>query len=536
MNSVDAAETIEVLRVFKNVILEGPPGTGKSYSIAAIADAWPRPLGVDARGTLADGSGPWAITFHPSTGYEEFVEGIRYDSERDPHTGKSKGFVLREGVFREWVEVARSHPDRDFLVLIDEINRANVSKVLGDLLLGLEASKRFSHDSHCARGAGDHADCWKNGAATQLAYSNEVLGVPDNLYILATMNSSDRSIAPLDSALRRRFAFVRVNPMSGDMLKARLGLSLPTVGAEVIARSVGALDRVNDALRAAVGPDNMLGHSYLFDLDAQVPGLTGYWMEVRASTGAGGEATQVQLPKKEWVGTLLTAIASPVTVDQLDNDENVVPVEIEYEGRLYRNVKLERIQNFRLVTLEEDGGRLPVASLNDGVMVWSPLGVRRLHLKYIPFDGAKEDILRGFVGKSFDSGRSKSDDSGRSFGAFRTTEAARGDGGELLVWRYLILPQLIDTVTQAYVPDLLIGGLCETWVRQNLPEDVQENVLESLAAFERFLSGILRLQIVQAGHGLTGGLVIEDYLPSETVPDDVRDGNDSDPGDAPTRA
>ena len=515
-------EAISALQVFKNVILEGPPGTGKSFSIAEIAAAWPRMKGVDGNGRTADGSGHWAITFHPSTGYEEFGEGIRYNADGSP-----KGFELLPGVFREWIREARSQPDRDFLVLIDEINRANVSKVLGDLLLGLEASKRFSHDPKCTKSEPNHDDCWLGGAATQLAYSNLTLGVPDNLYILGTMNSSDRSIAPLDSALRRRFAFVRAEPLAGDALRDRLVSALPEVGEEVISRSVDALDQLNTALRAALGPDSTLGHSYLFELDVRVPGLAGYWTETRDTAGAGGGATQVQLPKKDWVDLLLTAIAAPLTADQLDNGANVVPIEVEYLGHTYTQVKLCRPGNSRLDTLDDAGGRLPVQGFNDGVMVLSPLGVRRLRLEYTPFAGAKDSVLKSFVDRSFYSGTSKADSSGRSFGAFRTTEPGRGDGGERVVSRYSTLPQLIDTVTQAFVPQLLVARLREAWVRENLPTEVEAVVLDGLAAFERFMHAQLGLQIVKAGFGLTSGLTIEEYAPTTPITGDVEDGTES---------
>lgn len=523
MTSRVADEAIRALQVFKNVILEGPPGTGKSFSINEIAATWPRMRGVDRDGRSADGSGHWAITFHPSTGYEEFVEGIRYNSARS-----GGRFELRPGVFREWVDEARSQPDRDFIVLIDEINRANVSKVLGDLLLGLEASKRFMHDPACTNSVPHHDDCWKGGFATQLAYSNLALEIPDNLYVLGTMNSSDRSIAPLDSALRRRFAFVRVEPLAGQELRDRLASALPTVGAEVISRSSDALDQLNSSLRFALGPDSTLGHSYLFELDAQFPGLTGYWMEVRNTTGAGGGATQVQLPKKDWVDLLLNAIAAPVTADQLDNGANIVPVEVEYLGHSYSQVKLCRPGNFRLDTLDESGGRLPVQSLNDGVMVLSPLGVGRLRLDYTPFSAAKETVLRSFVDRSFYSGRSTLDNSGRSFGVFRSAEPGRGDGGERVVWRYSILPQLIDTVTQAFVPELLIPGLRDLWVKENLPEDIHAKVVEGFVAFERFLHGHLGLRIVKAGFGLTSGLTLEDYTPTDPQTEDTENGGDGD--------
>src|SRR4051794_41098052 len=127
-----ATEATRVLRRFKNAILEGPPGTGKTHVVAAIADGWQKATG---RPLVGDGSGRYAITFHPSTTYEEFVEGLRYDDA----TGE---FKRRDGFVRLIIEEAEKDPDSDFLVLLDEVNRANVPKVLGDVLLCMESTKR----------------------------------------------------------------------------------------------------------------------------------------------------------------------------------------------------------------------------------------------------------------------------------------------------------------------------------------------------------------------------------------------------------
>lgn len=517
-------EAITALSVFKNVVLEGPPGTGKSYAVADIASAWPRALG-------GNGNGKWAITFHPSTSYEEFVEGIRYNATPPPSTGVAPGFMLMPGVFREWVSAARAEPEKDFLVLIDEINRANVSKVLGDLLLLLESSKRLQHDASCKQGGGAHEDCWSGGATSQLPYSNDEFGVPDNLYLLGTMNSSDRSIAPLDAALRRRFSFIRVDPLGGAELSARLSTALPGVGKEVIGRSVTHLGHLNAALRAALGPDSELGHSYLFQFGT-APGVTQYWMESRPTTSAGGEATQIQLPFKEWVSRLMVAAEATKTVDTLGSLQDAVPLEVDYAGNTFSKVKLERpggTGNYRVSALEEsNGSRLPLASMNDGVLTWTPIGACKLRLEYAPLGGDRDDVLAALCARSTWSRRSKNSDSGRWAGTAWSYGVARGESDERTVWRYSILPQLIDTVAQAYVPDFLVTELRQSWVADNLPVNIRTSVLDSMAAFELFLKGHLQLQIVKVGHGLTSSLAVEEYVAGDPVLTETQGHYDSD--------
>lgn len=497
-------EAIAALQVFKNVILEGPPGTGKSYSIAAIASAWPRLIGTNGAGEPAEGNGSWAVTFHPSTSYDEFVEGIRYNPDpsdpKDPDS-KARGFELRSGVFRSWIMSARAEPNRDFLVLIDEINRANVSKVLGDLLLGLEASKRLRHDPTCTRTDKIHEGCWSGGVTTQLPYSNDLLGVPDNLYLLGTMNSSDRSIAPLDAALRRRFAFIRVSPLSGDELKSRLTTALFGVGSEVIERSVDALDKLNEALNQALGPNSTLGHSYLFELGSAF-GAPRYWMEVDGTAVATG--TQLQVTK-DWANRLLVAAGSS---QSLDAKGSLVNLKVHYEGSTHK-VRLENPANGNV----RFSGGLSFHTMNNGVTIWGSTGTNEVALEYVPFSGDKAAKLAGYQAKSDWSDKTST----RYYGRFRSETDDRGDSREKAVWRYAVLPQLLETVTQAFSLDLLTAASRQAWLDANITAAVADQVAQSLSVFEAFLNGHLGLQISLAGHGLSAGLVIEEFQAIEEL-------------------
>lgn len=498
-------EAISALRVFRNVILEGPPGTGKSFSVADIAASWTRPLGIGPEGSAADGSGYWSVTFHPSTGYEEFVEGIRYNPVVDSGASGPRGFELLPGVFRGWVDAARSQPDMDFIVLIDEVNRANVSKVLGDLLLGLESSKRQRHDPACKRTDGAHTDCWGGGMPTRLAYSGIVLGVPDNIYVLGTMNSSDRSIAPLDSALRRRFAFVRVSPLSGGELKAMIAGASPSVGPEVIERSVDALDALNLALFVSLGPDSRLGHSYLFEIGTGTAGGRRFWMEVDAVAVSTGSQLQVT---KDWANLLLSAV---VAGTQLGSRGTSAQIDVTYDGAEYSNVILEN-PNSGNIRFSANSSGLPFSKMNDGVTVWIPAGIGKLRLEYVSASGADRsqsvaeyEAISGWKGAT----------ATRKYGAYLASEDSRGDAEEKTVWRYSVLPQLIDTVTQAYAPDLLLPELRENWLRESLPVEADRaDVLAALKKFDTFLHDHLGLDIVRAGHGLTAGLIIEESAPA----------------------
>jgi len=168
------------------------------------------------------------LTFHPSYSYEEFVEGLR------PVPAGEAGFELRpvDGVFKRVCQAARLDPERRYVVLIDEINRANVAKVMGELITLLESDKR--------------------GMTVILPQSGEPFLVPPNVYIVGTMNTADRSIRLLDAALRRRFAFLELMPdtelLGGESVQ---GLQLDLL-----------LDAINRRVRSRIGREKQIGHSF----------------------------------------------------------------------------------------------------------------------------------------------------------------------------------------------------------------------------------------------------------------------------------
>jgi hypothetical protein len=161
-------------------------------------------------------------------------------------------FSVEDGFFLRNCLTAFDNPNNDHVVLLDEINRCNVPKVLGDLLTLIESGKRIPHEERLG---------WdfSAGATTVLPYSKRIFGVPDNLYVMGTMNTTDRSVAPLDAALRRRFTFMRLPPMKKSVLKSKVKNELHL--------HVDIWEAINKQLKKELGEDAQLGHSYFFDVD-----------------------------------------------------------------------------------------------------------------------------------------------------------------------------------------------------------------------------------------------------------------------------
>lgn len=193
------------------------------------------------------------VTFHQSYGYEEFVEGLRPVLDQEGDAGQVQ-YEIRSGVFKDLCRRARSAPDQRFAMVIDEINRGNISKIFGELITLIEPDKR--------EGA-------ENAVSVTLPYSGENFSVPSNVDIIGTMNTADRSLALLDTALRRRFEFVPVMPDARDDPGAPLAGLRVTAGEQVI-DVPRMLEAINQRVEALYDRDHCIGHAYFTPL-AKVP-------------------------------------------------------------------------------------------------------------------------------------------------------------------------------------------------------------------------------------------------------------------------
>ena len=246
-----------------NQILYGPPGTGKTYAtvekaLEIFAAAGMRDVGATREKKrqrfdelVADGHIRF-VTFHQSFSYEDFVEGIRASTDEGKITYQVEDGIFKE-LCREAHEAAKTGKTTPYVLIIDEINRGNISRIFGELITLVEASHRacLPNSPHT-----------RDSITVRLPYSRDLFSVPENVYIIGTMNTADRSLTGLDAALRRRFSFTEMPPRPELLEGSRLQ------GTEFSLADL--LDRINRRITVLLDKEHRLGHAWFMGLGTVV--------------------------------------------------------------------------------------------------------------------------------------------------------------------------------------------------------------------------------------------------------------------------
>jgi len=209
---------------------------------------------------LADEGRIGFVTFHQSYSYEEFIEGLRPDTDN----GERISYTIQDGIFKEFCNRARKVPEERFVFIIDEINRGNISRILGELITLLEPTKREGREE---------------ALSVTLPYSKSRFSVPSNVYVIGTMNTADKSLVSLDAALRRRFRFKEMMTDYSLVPDNVQGIDVRRM-----------LEVINERIEVLYDRDHTIGHSYLMKVqslddlngvfeDSIIPLLQEYFMD-----------------------------------------------------------------------------------------------------------------------------------------------------------------------------------------------------------------------------------------------------------------
>ena len=284
MEESDYKDLMELLLNKKNIILQGAPGVGKTFAAKRLA------YSIMGR---TDISKIEFVQFHQNTSYEDFVQGYRPDGEN---------FVLKYGVFYRFCKKAANDPDKKYFFIIDEINRGNLSKIFGELLMLIENDKRMKLTTD-----GNAEDSGLEEYSAAMAYTGERFSVPENVYIIGMMNTADRSLAMIDYALRRRFSFFEMKPaFDSDGFQKKKNSFNNTAFDNLI----GTIRELNRQIEKELGSGFQIGHSYFCEKPEDIslekwmeqivkydiiPLLEEYWFDEPEKTA-------------EWKGKLLDVI------------------------------------------------------------------------------------------------------------------------------------------------------------------------------------------------------------------------------------